>query len=132
MPKLTTDQMILEALAVLNDGKKGSSRQSLWKCINTNFPETANYKQFLVRLKKMAANPLSHVQKAEKSHQKFVMDKMLHGKILYAKKSGKPVQATIRSVTMMKPEAAKKKIAKTDAKKKSEKKGKKDMKKGQA
>jgi hypothetical protein len=33
---------------------------------------------------------------------------------------------------MMKPEAAKKKIAKTDAKKKSEKKDKKDMKKGQA
>jgi hypothetical protein len=113
MPKLTTDQMILEALAVLNDGKKGSSRQSLWKCINTNFPETANYKQFLVRLKKMSSNPLSHVHHAEKSNQRFVMDKSLHAKILYAKKKGGAVQATIRSVTMMKPEAAKKKIAKT-------------------
>jgi hypothetical protein len=47
-------EMIEEALLTLQD-RKGSSRQAIWKAVNTKFPE-ADYKQFLIRLKKIKEN----------------------------------------------------------------------------
>jgi len=44
-------EMIEEALITLGD-RKGSSRQGLWKVVQSKNPE-ADYKQFLVRLKKL-------------------------------------------------------------------------------
>ena len=45
-------EMIQTALLTLNE-RGGSSRQAIWKCIHAKFPES-DYKQFLVRLKKIA------------------------------------------------------------------------------
>lgn len=42
--------MIQDGIITLAD-RKGSSRQALWKCVNAKYPE-ADYKQFLIRLKK--------------------------------------------------------------------------------
>lgn len=44
--------MIQTALLTLNE-RGGSSRQAIWKCVQAKFPES-DYKQFLVRLKKIA------------------------------------------------------------------------------
>lgn len=44
-------EMIEDALIQLSD-RKGSSRQAIWKYINSKYPE-ADYKQFLIRLKKL-------------------------------------------------------------------------------
>ena len=43
--------MIADSLLTLND-RKGSTRQGLWKCLSSKYPE-ADYKQFLIRLKKI-------------------------------------------------------------------------------
>ena len=45
--------MIADAILTLED-RKGSSRQAIWKCIESKYPE-ADYKQFLIRLKKVSA-----------------------------------------------------------------------------
>ena len=45
-------EMIVDAIVTLSD-RKGSSRQALWKCIQNKYAE-ADYKQFLIRLKKIA------------------------------------------------------------------------------
>lgn len=45
-------EMIEDAIINLSD-RMGSSRQALWKYINSKYPE-ADYKQFLIRLKKVA------------------------------------------------------------------------------
>jgi hypothetical protein len=45
-------EMIQTALLTLNE-RGGSSRQAIWKYVEAKFPES-NYKQFLVRLKKIA------------------------------------------------------------------------------
>jgi hypothetical protein len=44
-------EMIEDAVITLGE-RKGSSRQALWKCVSTKYPE-ADYKQFIVRLKKL-------------------------------------------------------------------------------
>ena len=43
--------MIENALLTLAD-RKGSTRQAIWKYVNNKHPE-ADYKQFLIRLKKI-------------------------------------------------------------------------------
>ena len=45
-------QMIEDSIITLGE-RKGSSRQAIWKCLHSKFPE-ADYKQFLIRLKKEA------------------------------------------------------------------------------
>jgi len=45
-------EMIQTALLTLNE-RGGSSRQGLWKCVHAKYPES-DYKQFLVRLRKLA------------------------------------------------------------------------------
>jgi len=37
--QVTYQEMIQVALLTLNDGKKGSTRQSMWKCIRAKYPE---------------------------------------------------------------------------------------------
>jgi len=50
--KHSYSEMIQTALLTLNE-RGGSSRQAIWKCVHSLFPES-DYKQFLVRLKKIA------------------------------------------------------------------------------
>ena len=47
-------EMIEDAILTLAE-RKGSSRQAIWKCISTKFPE-ADYKQYLIRFKKIGEN----------------------------------------------------------------------------
>ena len=57
--KHTYNDMVITALLTLNE-RGGSSRQAIWKCVEAKFPE-ADYKQYIVRLKKLAENPASHI-----------------------------------------------------------------------
>ena len=68
--KSTYVEMIQTALMTLNE-KGGSTRQEMWKFINAKFPE-ANYKIFLVRLKKYARAGGFLVK--HKSKQRFRLD----------------------------------------------------------
>ena len=49
--KASYTEMIEDAILTLKD-RSGSSRQAIWKCLHAKYPE-ADYKQFLVRLKKV-------------------------------------------------------------------------------
>ena len=53
--KLSFFEMIEDAVLVLAD-RKGSTRQGIWKCISTKYPEV-DYKQFLIRFKKIKEDP---------------------------------------------------------------------------
>ena len=58
-------------MITLNDGHKCSTRQGIWKCFKTKNPELdspASYKTFIVRLKKLAENPLSHITAHKKNN----------------------------------------------------------------
>lgn len=60
----TYNEMIQDAMLSLGNGKKGETRQSIWKCIQTKYPEYDSkgaYRIFLVRLKKLSENPHSHI-----------------------------------------------------------------------
>jgi hypothetical protein len=47
-------EMIEDAILTLSE-RKGSSRQAIWRCVNAKYPE-ADYKQFIIRLKKIKEN----------------------------------------------------------------------------
>ena len=63
--KHTYNEMVVGALLTLNE-RGGSSRQAIWKCVQAKYPE-ADYKQYIVRLKKLAENPASHIVKVNNS-----------------------------------------------------------------
>ena len=46
-------EMIEDGLLTLHE-RKGASRQALWKCVAAKYPEEADFKQFLIRLKKLS------------------------------------------------------------------------------
>ena len=136
----TYTEMIIDSLITLDDGHKGSSRQSIWKCFRTKHPEydsPASYKIFVTRLKKLSENPMSHITKHKKNNQRFVFDDYLRQKMRNAKKKGAQINVKFVSTAgTVKPKAikkAKKQNDKAKAKAKDQKKkaskGKKDAKK---
>jgi hypothetical protein len=56
---LTYAELIKHALIDLAE-RKGSSRQALWKYIETKYPKDSNYKQFLLRLKRVNPEEVVH------------------------------------------------------------------------
>jgi len=60
--KLTYIEIIQDALFTLNE-PKGTSRQALWKCVQSRYPEEADQKKFLIRLKKLSSDPLNNIEK---------------------------------------------------------------------
>jgi hypothetical protein len=85
--------MITDAIITLGE-RSGSSRQALWKCIEAKYPE-ADYKQFLIRLKKEAQEGNLVANK-----QKFKLDPKVKAKMLKGKGTGsKKSQATMKSTT---------------------------------
>ncbi len=111
----THTELIQDALITLLDGAKGSTRQSIWKCIKTKYPEMDTpliYRNFIVRLKKLAENPMSGVQKHPSNDQRFCLEEKLRRKIVYNKKHGKPTTRKIfPTEATMKP-MSKQKVAK--------------------
>jgi hypothetical protein len=125
----TYTEMIIDALITLDDGHKGSSRQSIWKCFRTKHPEydsPASYKIFVTCLKKLSENPLSHISKHKKNNQRFVFDDYLRQKMRNAKKKGAEINVKFVSTAgTVKPKAikkAQKKTQKAKAKAKDQKK----------
>ena len=92
----TINEMIQDAIISLADGKKGSTRQSIWKCIQTKYPEhdsKAAYRTFLVRLKKIGENPHSHITRV--NAQRYALDNKMRNKIYRNKKAGKDITIKI-------------------------------------
>lgn len=127
----TFAEMIQDAMLSLGDGKKGSSRQSIWKCIQTKYPERDSkndYRLFIVRLKKLSENPSSQIIRA--SSQRFALSDKIRARIVRNKKAGKDITIKILNTeATTKPKAmkaksvkAKKEKAKQQKKEKSEKK----------
>ena len=87
--KVSYAEMIQDALCVLKN-KGGSSRQAVWKCVAARNPD-ADYKQFVVRLKKLTGAEGSHVVLG-KNKQRFQLSAKLADRIRgLNKRSGKPV-----------------------------------------
>ena len=112
--------MISVALATLNEGK-GSTRQEMWKLIQTKFPD-ADYKQYIIRLKKLAADDKSPFAKSEKNASRFKLSRSLRDKIARRTKKGMVVVEALHSSTMKKkPKLAKKRVKKAKKPKKAKK-----------
>ena len=60
--KVSYFEMIEDGLLTLAD-RKGASRQALWKCVSSKYPEHADFKHFLVRLKKLSHEGPIHFKK---------------------------------------------------------------------
>ena len=83
-------EMIQDAIITLQD-RKGSSRQALWKCVSAQHPE-ADYKQFLIRLKKE-----SHEGHVLFDKGRYKLDASSKAKLLKGKSSGsKKTSATMK------------------------------------
>ena len=95
--KHTYLEMIQVALLTLNE-TGGSSRQELWKCVGSKFPE-ADYKQFLVRLKKLSADSKSFIVHG-KNVQRFALDKKYKDKLKRRLEKGLPIIKAIASASM--------------------------------
>jgi histone H1/5 len=114
-------EMIEDALIQLSD-RKGSSRVGLWKYVNAKYPE-ADYKQFLIRLKK-----LSH-EKSELTfeHGRYKLTQNHKVKLLRALDKGSKTKKRVQKTkaTMKKSKKKQKKQRKEGASvaKKSAKKG---------
>ena len=85
-------EMIHEALLTLAE-RKGSSRQAIWKVINTKYPE-ADYKQYLIRLKRVNPDEVAH----EKARYRFT--KAFREKTLKALKKGKDVVSAVKKTSV--------------------------------
>ena len=79
---------------VLNDVRKGSTRQEIYKCLSSKFPET-NYKNFIVQLKKLSSEG-TVIKRSPKNSQRFFLSEDIRKKILAARKKGN--NANIMSV----------------------------------
>jgi histone H1/5 len=103
--KLTYQEMIEDAIITLAENQ-GSSRQALWKCVHAKYPE-ADYKLFVVRLKKLKENG-SIVQ----NKGKFKLDKKHKKKLLNKIIKGKPVKKVKKSPATMKAKKLKQRNSK--------------------
>jgi hypothetical protein len=68
--------MIQDALLTLGDGGKGSTRQSIWKVIQTKYPDqdsARGYRLFMVRLKKLCENPDIKINYHHSNKSRFVI-----------------------------------------------------------
>lgn len=119
--KLSYFEMIEDAILGLAE-RKGSTRQAIWKFISYKHPE-ADYKQYLIRLKKVKDN--SNIEAV--GTQRFKLSANYRHKLLKALKKGEPTKAVQKSKATMKKsgkrKAAKAKTAKRASSKKSSSKG---------
>ena len=123
--KLTYIEIIQDALLTLNE-PKGSSRQALWKCVQSRNPEGADQKQFLIRLKKLSSDPLNNI---ERNGGRFRLNKSYKDKIQRRLAKGIAIKKIIKTQATVKV-LKKKKVAKKAKKaKKAAKKGDKKEKK---
>ena len=76
--KHTYLEMVQVALLTLNE-RGGSSRQEIWKCIESRFPE-ADRKRYIVALKKLSADA-SAVQHG-KNRNRFTLEQKFKSKAL--------------------------------------------------
>jgi hypothetical protein len=89
-------EMIQDALITLAD-RKGSSRPGLWKCVSAKYPE-ADYKQYLIRLKK-----LSHDGKEIVSNKhRFKLNPDYKKKLIKALEKGESTKKVMKTKATMK------------------------------
>lgn len=118
----TYQEMIQDALLTLGDGGKGSTRQALWKVIQTKYPQEDSqrgYRLFMVRLKKLCENPDIKIDYHHKNKSRFVIGQSLRDKIKRQKEKG--VEVTSKIFTTSATTKASKKKQKADKKAKKEK-----------
>ena len=99
----TYSELVHDALITLAE-RKGSSRQAIWKFVSTKYPES-DYKQFLIRLKRVNPDEVSH----EKSRYKLT--RSFRDKYLKALQNGKSVKAGVKKSTATTKKTQKRKPA---------------------
>jgi len=90
--------MIEDGIITLAD-RKGASRQALWKCVSSKYPEV-DFKQYLVRLKKLAHDGPIQYKKGRYTLEASYKAKKLNE----IKRGGKPKKRVLKT------KATKKKI----------------------
>lgn len=98
-------EMVEDALIQLSD-RKGSSRVAMWKYISSKYPE-ADYKQFLIRLKKLSHEKSDIVN--EKGRYKLTQDHKNKLKKALAKGSTTKTRVQKTKATMKKSKRKQKK-----------------------
>jgi hypothetical protein len=126
--KLTYIEIIQDALLTLNE-PKGTSRQALWKCVQSRHPEDVDQKQFLVRLKKLSSDPLNNI---ERKGGRFRLNKSYKDKIQRRLAKGIAIKKIIKTqatVKVLKKKKVAKKAKKANKAKKAAKSGEKKVRK---
>ena len=124
MPKLTYIEIIQDALLTLNE-PKGSTRQNLWKCIQSRHPDHTDPRQFYIRLKKLSSDPLNNIEK--NGNSRFRLNTSYKDKIQRRLAKGIEIKKIIKTqatVKLIKKKKVTKKAkkARKSAKKEGEKK----------
>lgn len=105
LKKHTIAEMVQTALLTLNE-RGGSTRQAIWKCIEAKFPES-NYKQFLVRLKKLSETS-QHIIKV--NPQVFKLEPKFKKRAEEAIKRGETVHKAVTYYSTHDGQSARKKL----------------------
>ena len=116
--KHTYLQMVQVAILTLNE-RGGSSRQEIWKCVDSRFPE-ANHKQYLLAMRKLRADGSAIV--TGKNKNRFTLEPKFKAKALKRMKDGMPLKMVLSPKNMQ--DLVKRKMKKA-AKKKPARKAKK-------
>jgi hypothetical protein len=104
--KLSYHEMIEDAILTLAD-RQGSTRLEIWKCVHSKYPE-ADYKQFLVRMKKVDPKIIVRAAKG----QKWRLDPNYRARLLTALKNGKsPATAKKQTPASIKKNKNKKRVS---------------------
>ena len=109
--KHTYLQMVQVAILTLNE-RGGSSRQEIWKCLDSRFPE-ANHKQYLLAMRKLAADGSAIVK--GKNQNRFTLEPKFKAKALKRMKDGLPLKMVLSPKNMQ--DLVKKKMKKAAKKK---------------
>lgn len=94
--------MVHDGLMTLDNNRKGASRQELWKCVSSKFPE-ADHKMFLVRMKKLAADKINGIEHVNGNKQRFRLTSSFMQKIHRRVNKGLDMIKAAKSIVTLKP-----------------------------
>ena len=92
--------MVQVALLTLNE-RGGSTRKEIWKCIEARFPHEANYRSFILALKKIVVKENAVVK--GKNRTRFTLEKEFKLRALKRLAKNLPLKSVLSSKTELDP-----------------------------
>ena len=100
LKKHTYLEMVQVALLTLNE-RGGSTRKEIWKCIEARFPHEANYRSFILALKKIVVKENAVVK--GKNRTRFTLEKEFRLRALKRLAKNLPLKSVLSSKAELDP-----------------------------